>query len=70
MLTESTLAWVVVSKFADAMPLCRVAAHLHRFGGDLSRGTMAASVVRVGEAVQPLFNAHSLCRERRVADIE
>lgn len=56
LLTESALAWVVVSKFADALPLYRIAALLHRFGGDLSRGTLAASVVRVGTAVQPLIN--------------
>ncbi|SDJ47091.1 Transposase [Paraburkholderia steynii] len=56
LLTESALAWVVVSKFADALPLYRIAALLHRFGGDLSRGTLAASVVRVGMAVQPLIN--------------
>jgi transposase len=56
LLTESALAWVVVSKFVDALPLYRIAALLHRFGGDLSRGTLAASVVRVGLAVQPLIN--------------
>lgn len=56
LLTESALAWVVVSKFADALPLYRIAALLHRFGGDLSRGTLAASVVRVGTAVQSLIN--------------
>lgn len=56
LLTESALAWVVVSKFADALPLYRIAALLRRFGGDLSRGTLAASVVRAGTAVQPLIN--------------
>ncbi len=56
LLTESALAWVVVSKFADALPLYRIAALLHRFGGDLSRGTLAASVVRVGTVVQSLIN--------------
>jgi transposase len=56
LLTESALAWVVVSKFADALPLYRIVALLHRFGGNLSRGTLAASVVRVGMAVQPLIN--------------
>ena len=45
-----------MSKFADALPLYRIAALLHRFGGDLSRGMLAASVVRVGTAVQPLIN--------------
>lgn len=34
----------------------RQAALLGRFGGDLSRNTLAASIVRVGEAVQPIIN--------------
>lgn len=56
LLTESALAWVVVSKFADALPLYRIAALLHRFGGDLSRGRRTASVVCLDTAVQPLIN--------------
>jgi transposase/cell division protein FtsL len=56
LLTESALAWVVTSKYQDALPLYRQASLLGRFGGDLSRNTLAASVVRVGEAVQPIIN--------------
>ncbi len=56
LLTESALAWVVTSKYMDALPLYRQAALLGRFGGDLSRSTLAASIVRVGEAVQPVIN--------------
>jgi len=56
LLTESALAWVVTSKYMDALPLYRQAALLGRFGGDLSRNTLAASVVRVGEAVWPIIN--------------
>lgn len=56
LLTESALAWVVTSKYMDALPLYRQAALLGRFGGDLSRTTLAASVVKVGEAVQPIIN--------------
>lgn len=56
LLTESALAWVVTSKYMDALPLYRQAALLGRFGGDLSRSTLAASIVRVGEAVQPIIN--------------
>ncbi|MEM5433573.1 transposase (fragment) [Cupriavidus taiwanensis] len=37
-------------------PLYRQAALLHRFGGDLSRGTLVASVVRMGQAVPPIIN--------------
>jgi len=56
LLTDSALAWVVTSKYQDALPLYRQAALLGRFGGDLSRNTLAASVVRVGQAVQPIIN--------------
>ena len=56
LLTESALAWVVTSKYMDALPLYRQAALLGRFGGDLSRNTLAASIVKVGEAVQPVIN--------------
>ncbi len=56
LLTESALAWVVTSKYQDSLPLYRQAALLGRFGGDMSRNTLAASVVRVGQAVQPIIN--------------
>jgi len=56
LLTESALAWVVTSKYMDALPLYRQAALLGRFGGDLSRTTLAASIIRVGNAVQPIIN--------------
>lgn len=56
LLTDSALAWVVTSKYQDGLPLYRQAALLGRFGGDLSRNTLAASVVRVGLAVQPIIN--------------
>ena len=55
--SEGLLAWVIASKYCDGLPLYRQAALLGRFGGgDLSRNTMAASVVRVGQAVQPIIN--------------
>jgi transposase len=55
--TESLLAWVIASKYMDGLPLYRQAALLGRFGGmDISRNTMAASIVRVGQAVQPVIN--------------
>ena len=55
--TEAALAWVVTSKYLDGLPLYRQAALLGRFGGsDVSRNTLAASVVRIGQAVQPVIN--------------
>jgi len=56
LLTESALAWVITAKYQDALPLYRQAALLGRFGGDLSRNTLAGSLVRVGAAVQPVIN--------------
>ena len=56
LLTEAALAWVIVAKYIDGLPLYRQAALLARFGGELSRNTLAASVVRIGQAVQPLIN--------------
>ena len=55
--SEGLLAWVITSKYCDGLPIYRQAALLGRFGGtDLSRSTMATSVVRVGMAVQPIIN--------------
>ncbi len=57
LLSEAALAWVITSKYLDGLPLYRQAALLGRFGGtELSRNTLAASVVRVGRAVQPVVN--------------
>jgi transposase len=57
LLSEAALAWVITSKYLDGLPLYRQAALLGRFGGtDLSRNTLAASVVRVGQATQPVVN--------------
>lgn len=39
LLTESALAWCITVKYQDGLPLYRQAALLHRFGGDLSRGS-------------------------------
>ena len=54
--TEAALAWIVLSKFMDGLPLYRIAALLRRFGGDISRNTLAASVIRLGQAIQPVIN--------------
>jgi transposase len=56
LLTEAALAWIVTAKYQDGLPLYRQAALLRRFGGDLSRNTLAASMVRIGCAVQPVIN--------------
>jgi len=56
LLTESAMAWVITAKYDDAMPLYRIAALTGRFGGNINRNTLAASVLRHGLAVQPLVN--------------
>jgi transposase len=57
LLSEAALAWVITSKYLDGLPLYRQAALLGRFGGtELSRNTLAAGVVRVGMATQPVVN--------------
>ena len=56
LLTEAALAWIVTAKYQDSLPLYRQATLLGRFGGDLSRTTLAASMVRVGQGVQPIIN--------------
>lgn len=55
--TESALAWMATSKYLDGLPLYRQAVLLGRFGGtDVSRNTVAASMVRAGDAAQPVVN--------------
>ena len=59
LLTEAALAWVATSKYQDSLPLYRQAALIGRFGGDLSRNTLAGSMVKRGGPVQsdrfPIF---------------
>lgn len=57
LLSEAAQAWVITAKYIDGLPLYRQAALLGRFGGtDWSRNTLAAGVVKVGQAVQPVVN--------------
>jgi len=54
--TESALAWIATGKYQFGMPIYRQAGLLRRFGGDISSNTLAASMVRVGLATQPVIN--------------
>jgi len=58
LLSESALAWVISAKYQDSLPLYRQAALLGRPGGDLSRNTLAASVVRVSGAGPEITRRH------------
>lgn len=56
LLTERAQAWIITGKYQFGMPLYRTGALLRRFGGDIASNTLAAGVVRIGRAVQPVIN--------------
>jgi transposase len=55
------LAHVVVSKYADALPLYRQEQILQRIGVDIPRATLSNWMIEAGQLIQPLIN---LMRER------
>ena len=55
-LSVSTLAWIIVSKYCDALPLYRQENMLKRYGGSVTRTTMANSLIRLSLQLQPLIN--------------
>lgn len=58
------LAYVVVSKYADGLPLHRLETILKRYGGDISRTSMANWVIKLSLQLQPLIN---LLREHQLS---
>jgi transposase len=52
----SLLAHIIVSKYADGLPLYRLEGMLKRYGGEISRSNMAHWVVRLHEVFLPLIN--------------
>ena len=57
LLSEGAIAWVATAKYLDGLPLYRQSVLLGRFGGtDISRSTLAATIVRTGQLVQPVIN--------------
>lgn len=56
MASASLLAHIAVSKYADALPLYRLAGMLSRSGIDLTRATLASWMIQCGELVRPLIN--------------
>ena len=56
------LAWVLVAKYADALPLYRLEGILKRHGGRISRTTLANWIIRLDDVFQPLIN---LLREQQ-----
>ena len=55
--STNLLTWVVIAKYADALPLYRLEKILARYGGEITRTTLANWIIRLSVAVQPL-----LCR--------
>ena len=50
------LAYVLVAKYADALPLYRLEHILKRYGGSISRTTMANWIIRLDDVFKPLIN--------------
>jgi transposase len=57
--TPELLAAIVVSKYADGLPLYRLEDIFKRQGIELTRGTMARWVIAVSEASRPIWNVLS-----------
>jgi transposase len=56
MATASLLAFIAVSKYADALPLNRQESIFARSGIDLPRTTLANWMIKCGELIRPLIN--------------
>ncbi|WP_419589903.1 transposase, partial [Thiolapillus sp.] len=50
------LAWILVAKYADALPLYRLEGILKRHGCHISRTTMANWIIRLDDVFKPLIN--------------
>lgn len=58
------MAHVIISKYADGLPLYRMEGILARYGGDISRATLANWVIKLAHQLQPLIN---LMRDHQLA---
>ncbi|MBV9955222.1 MAG: IS66 family transposase [Pseudolabrys sp.] len=56
MAAPGLLAYIAVSKYADALPLARQEGIFKRFGIDLVRATMARWMIALGVVITPLIN--------------
>lgn len=57
------LAYILIAKYADALPLYRLAGILKRYGGNITRTTMANWIIRLDEVFKPLIH---LMREHQL----
>ena len=58
----SLIAYAITSKYVDGLPLYRIENMLSRYGGDISRTTLANYVMKSAQVLQPLVN---LLREKQ-----
>lgn len=63
MASLSLLAYIVVSKYADGLPLYRLEGILKRYGGSVTRTAMANWIIRLEDVFKPLLN---LMREHQL----
>jgi len=54
--STNTLAYVIVAKYMDALPLYRLENILSRYGGSVTRTTLANWLIRLAEPLTPLIN--------------
>ena len=52
----SLMCFVVIAKYADGLPLYRQEGILSRYGGDISRATLANWIIALAKQLQPLMN--------------
>ena len=55
--TPGLLAWIVTSKYCDALPLYRQEFILKRMGAEITRATMAEWMIKVATLLQPIYDA-------------
>ena len=58
------LAYILIAKYADALPLYRLEKILARYGGNISRTAMANWIIRLYDVFKPLIN---LLREHQLS---
>jgi len=58
------ITYIIIAKYADGMPLYRLEGIIERYGGSISRATLANYVIALGKQIQPLIN---LLRETQCA---
>lgn len=54
--STDTLAYVITAKYQDALPLYRLENILKRYGGSVTRTTLANWLIRLSEPLMPLIN--------------